>query len=307
MHKLKDYSTQKLALTPDYEGEVIATLISLKANLGKRKAILYLHGYLDYFFQEHLGEAFNARAFDFYALDLRKYGRSLLAHQHPNYCRSISEYYEEIDTAIRQISRSSNGEVYLMGHSTGGLIASNYMNYGKEKDLVKALLLNSPFLGFNLNRPVKTIIKVAARPIAAMFPYARVKGALSPAYVKSIHKDFHGIWNFNLDWKPLEGFATYFAWLAAIEKAHQSLKRSNIKVPILILHSHASSKYSDFKEEAMRKDIVLDVDDIKRIGAKLGSNVSLLEIENAKHDVFLSNSLVRTEAFKEMFKWLAAL
>lgn len=307
MIELKDYSTQTIPLAPDYEGKVVATLISLNANIGNRKAVLYLHGYLDYFFQEHLGVAFNANDFDFYALDLRKYGRSLLAHQHPNYCRAISEYFEELDIAIRQISKSSNGEIYLMGHSTGGLIACNYMNFGKEQGLIKGLLLNSPFLNYNLSKLEKATIKFTAGPISSIFPYAKVKGALSPAYVKSIHKDFYGIWDFNLDWKPLEGFATYFAWLAAIEKAQQKLKGSKIKVPILILHSHASSKFSDFQEEAMRKDIVLDVADIKRIGTELGSKVSLLEIVDAKHDVFLSNTKVREIAFKEMFTWFESL
>ena len=39
--------------------------------------MLYLHGWNDYFFQTHLADAFAALGFDFYALDLRRYGRSL--------------------------------------------------------------------------------------------------------------------------------------------------------------------------------------------------------------------------------------
>jgi alpha-beta hydrolase superfamily lysophospholipase len=37
-----------------------------------------------------------------------------------------SEYYEEITVAIRQIEKITNGEIFLLGHSTGGSIASNY-------------------------------------------------------------------------------------------------------------------------------------------------------------------------------------
>jgi alpha-beta hydrolase superfamily lysophospholipase len=58
--------------------EVIATLISSNRNLGDRRSVLYLHGYNDYFFHTHVAEKFNENNFDFYALDLRKYGRSLL-------------------------------------------------------------------------------------------------------------------------------------------------------------------------------------------------------------------------------------
>jgi alpha-beta hydrolase superfamily lysophospholipase len=55
---------------------VIATLISSNRNLGDA-GVLYLHGYNDYF-HTHVAEKFNENNFDFYALDLRKYGRSLL-------------------------------------------------------------------------------------------------------------------------------------------------------------------------------------------------------------------------------------
>jgi alpha-beta hydrolase superfamily lysophospholipase len=70
--------------------------------------VLYLHGYVDYFFQTHLAEFFTARGYDFYALDLRKYGRSLRSHQTPNFCRDIAEYYPEIDRALK-IIRDDDG------------------------------------------------------------------------------------------------------------------------------------------------------------------------------------------------------
>ncbi|MFQ3175003.1 MAG: alpha-beta hydrolase superfamily lysophospholipase [Flavobacterium sp.] len=304
MDIVKDYTSQTIKLKPDYEGEVMATLVTSKFNVGDRKSVLYLHGYIDYFFHEHMGEEFNAHNFDFYALDLRKYGRSLLPHQHPNYCRDITEYFEEITIAIRQIHNFCNGDIFLLGHSTGGLTASNYMNDGQEKKLIKGLILNSPFLDFYQSNFQKTLVYLASKVIAGIFPYAKVNGAVPTAYAQSIHKDFYGEWNYNLDWKPIIGFPTYFSWLLAIRTAHKKLANSNIIVPVLVMHSNASSKLSKFSEEAMYKDIVLDVNDIKRIGAKLGKRVSLLEIENAQHDIFLSPKNVREKAFNEMFSWL---
>src|SRR5687768_3536362 len=62
---------------PDYDGEVIATLVRNEPLVSQAKgAVLYLHGFIDYFFQRHVAEAFNGAGYDFYALDLRKYGRS---------------------------------------------------------------------------------------------------------------------------------------------------------------------------------------------------------------------------------------
>jgi len=304
MDILKDYTNQTIKLKPDFEGEVTATLVSSKFNTGNRKSVLYLHGYVDYFFQSHLGEKFIENNFDFYALDLRKYGRSMLAHQNPNYCRDIKEYFEEITIAIRQIYESGSRDIFLLGHSTGGLIASNYMNYGLEKDLIKGLILNSPFLDFNQTNFQKSIIYLAAKLIAGIFPYSKINGALSPAYVQSIHKDFYGEWDFNLDWKPIKGFPTYFSWLLAIRAGHKKLVNSNIIAPVLVLHSSGSSKISAYSKEAMSKDIVLDINDIKRVGAKLGKKVTIVEIENAQHDIFLSQKKVRENALNQMFNWL---
>lgn len=304
MDIIKDFKSQTIKLKPDYEGEVTATLVTSKFNVGNRNSVLYLHGYIDYFFQAHVAEKFNAHNFDFYALDLRKYGRSLLAHQHPNYCRDIGEYFEEITIAIRQIRESGGGDIFLVGHSTGGLIASNYMNDGQEKGLIKGLILNSPFLDFYQSNFQKTLVYLAAKLIAGIFPYAKVNGALSSAYAQSLHKDFYGEWDYNLDWKPINGFPTYFSWLLAIRAAHKKLANSNIDAPVLVMHSSASSKISTFSQEAMSKDTVLDINDIRRIGAKLGKQVTLLEIENAQHDVFLSPKNVREKAFNEMFSWL---
>ena len=81
-----------------------ATLISATCEMPSSKAILYVHGYVDYFFQTHMAERFVREGWNFYALDLRKYGRSLLPHQHAYYCRDLREYFPEDDLAIEQIS-----------------------------------------------------------------------------------------------------------------------------------------------------------------------------------------------------------
>ena len=42
------------------------------------RAVLYLHGRSDYFFQTHLAQAYLDAGFEFYALDLRACGRAVL-------------------------------------------------------------------------------------------------------------------------------------------------------------------------------------------------------------------------------------
>jgi alpha-beta hydrolase superfamily lysophospholipase len=299
-----DFNYYTLQLASDYEGEVTATLISSKENQGRKKAVLHIHGFIDYFFHPHVAEQFIQHDFDFYALDLRKYGRSLLPHQHPNYCKDLEEYFEEISIALRIISENQSTDITLLGHSTGGLIACNYMNDGAERKLVKNLVLNSPFLNFNLPKPVKKAGLVLAKFSSQAMPYGKLEGALPPSYPESLHKDFHGEWDFNLAWKPIKGFPTFFKWLLAINRGQKKLKKSAIAVPVLLLHSHQSKRIVKFNEQAHSADIVLNVEHMKSLGPKLGSTITLKEIHNGMHDLFLSQKEVREKAFKEMFGWL---
>ena len=144
-----------------------------------------------------------------------------------------------------------------------------------------------------------------AKLVSSIFPYSKIEGALSPAYAQSIHKDFYGEWDFNKAWKPINGFPTYLKWVVAVAEAQKKLKESNITVPILILHSSESVRLSTFSQEALSKDIVLNIEDIKRVGSQLGNNVTLLSIDNAIHDIFLSSKMVREVAFCTMFSWLS--
>ena len=303
MNLKDDYTSQNIKLNSDYEGEVKAVLTASKNNKGGRKSVLYLHGYIDYFFHPHLGEKFNQNNFDFFALDLRKHGRSLMKHQHPNYCKNIEEYFEEISIAIRLIKSGVN-PLFLLAHSTGGLTASCYMNSGEERDLINGLILNSPFLDFNQSKIEKTLSKFLARLISKFSNYAKIEGALSPVYAQSVHKDHYGEWEFNLDWKPIKGFPTYFKWIDAIARAQKRLEESNIQVPTLIMHSSGSVKTKKYSKEVMTNDIVLNTEDIKRVGKKLGDKVTMMQIDNAQHDIFLSSEPVREVAFNKMFTWL---
>jgi alpha-beta hydrolase superfamily lysophospholipase len=107
------------SLKDDYEGKVIATLVRRDSKTKTKKAILYIHGFNDYFFQEEMAKTFNKQGYNFYALDLRKYGRSYLKHQKLNNVRSLQEYDEEIDISLKTINSENNSQVILMGHSTG--------------------------------------------------------------------------------------------------------------------------------------------------------------------------------------------
>jgi len=304
MNIVDDFIETTLVLSDDYEGEVVATLISAKSNSANRKSVLYLHGYVDYFFQAHLAEAFVEKGYNFYALDLRKHGRSLLPHQHPNYFADVEEFYEEITMSIEIIKEESSEALYLLGHSTGGLIASNYMVNGSSRSQIKALMLNSPFLEIKFPHILRRPLFMLSALVSSVAPYAKFPAMFSVVYGESAHKDFHGEWDYNLAWKPMNGFDLYYKWMRGIIGAQDRLGKGDIEVPILVMHAEQSLDLKKYSVEAQSADTVLVVEDMQRIGAELGDEVTLITVKEGMHDLFLSKPAVRTLALSEMLAWL---
>ena len=283
---LPGFEALELAAPDDYDGRVVATLVRLPAPAARRGALLYVHGFIDYFFQRHMAERFAAEGYAFYALDLRKHGRSLLPHQHPCFCKDLSEYYDDLTRALAEI----DAPVLLAGHSTGGLVCSFYAAEGDRGSQVNALWLNSPFLEFNASGSRLRKLKIA-RALGKFFPFLNNPGAVLPAYVRSIHRNWNGAWDFDLALKPLYGFPAYFGWVRAIFNAHANVHAGlSLPVPVLSMHS----------DEA---DIVLDWKQVSRWSRTLGKDVSVLQFPGGLHDLVLSRREIREEVFRQLFAW----
>jgi len=300
------YELRRLTFEPDAEGEVVATLVSLRCDKPTTRAVLYLHGFTDYFFQTHLAEFFTARGYDFYALDLRKYGRSLLPHQTPNFCWDISEYYAEIDEAVRIIRDEDGHDTLLVnGHSTGGLIAALWADRVRGRGLVQGVFLNSPFFEFNAPWFTRRVVGPLLQRFGRWRPMAKLPQELGTTYGLSIHRDHHGEWVYDLEWKPLAGYPVYAGWVRAIGQAHRRVWAGlAIDVPVLVACS-ARSYRGRFAEAAHHADSVLNVDHIARFAVGLGPDVMLLRIEGGKHDLTLSPPPAREQLFAELDGWLS--
>ncbi len=301
---LDGFEITTIALPQAFDGPAVATLVRRRAAQPAGRAVLYLHGFIDYFFQAHMAAAYNAHGYDFYALDLRRYGRSLRPHQRPNYCKDLREYYPEIDRAIDLISADGHSWLLLNGHSTGGLTGALYANEGARRGQIRALFLNSPFVDLNVTPPQRAQAAVATR-LGAVLPTLPLGAVISPLYAQSVHKDYHGEWDFDLSWKPIAGHPAYAGWLRAITTGQRRLQAGlNIACPILLMHSARSHLGKAWSEEFTRADCVLDVAHMRRYGPGLGRNVSLLAIEGGLHDLVLSAAPVRERVFSELFAWL---
>ncbi len=110
-----EFEQLTLPLGQDDEGEVVATLVRAlpQRSFWKRLLegplpladvdVLYVHGWSDYFFQKRLARFWTSRGAHFYALDLRKYGRSLREGQTHGFVTSLTTYDEDIAAALAAI------------------------------------------------------------------------------------------------------------------------------------------------------------------------------------------------------------
>jgi alpha-beta hydrolase superfamily lysophospholipase len=299
------YESRTIPLADDDEGEVVATLVRLRANAPTNRAVLYLHGFVDYFFQKHLAEFFTQRGYDFYALDLRKYGRSLRPHQTANFITDLAQYDQEIDEAVRIIREEDGHDVLLVnGHSTGGLIAALWADRVRGRGVVQGLFLNSPFFEFNTPWLMRHALNPVINAIGRRNPKSVLPQKLGDTYGQSIHSGHHGEWDYNLDWKPLHGYPIYAGWVRAIGEAHRRLQRGlRIDVPVLVAAS-ARSYWGKFAEAAHHADAVLNVDHIARYTPGLGKDVTLVRIDGGKHDLTLSPAKARADLFAKLDNWL---
>lgn len=301
---LSDYELTVLPLPAEDDGALVGTVVRKFCASKSRTAFVYVHGYVDYFFHEHVADAVRDAGMDFYAIELRRYGRSLRGGNRPNYCTDLAQYFEEITQAIDISLEDGHDHIVLYGHSTGGLIASLYADHGARRAQLSAVVLNSPFFEFDISRADQFKLRIAV-VLGRFIPWFTDGKGLPPHYGRTIHASERGEWHYNLQWKPINGFPTYFGWARAITQGHARVQSGlNIQCPVLVLHSDASRDGDGWNENSFTRDIVLDVNDMRKYSAGLGTNVTRTEIPNAIHDVMLSRVDVRENALQQMVQWL---
>ncbi|HSA51735.1 MAG TPA: alpha/beta hydrolase [Yinghuangia sp.] len=305
---LGGFEATTLPLRDDAEGEAVATLVRRRADEPTRRAVLYVHGFNDYFFQTHLADFYTGAGFDFYALDLRSYGRSIRPHRRTNYIDDLGRYAEELDEAARLVREVDGHDVLLVnGHSTGGLVTALWAHHRVGRGVIDGLFLNSPFLDLNaplVTRTVGVRAVHAARHYVAERP---VPSALGGGYGQSLHRDHRGEWEFDTAWKSLAGLPAYAGWVAAVHRGHRAVARGlTIDVPVLVMASAASVDGRAWSEALHHADAVLDANRIALLAPRLGGHVTIVRIEGGMHDLVLSRKPVRDRVFDELRRWLGA-
>lgn len=296
------YVASELAL----RGGEVATLVRRGCEEPRNGAVLYVHGYVDYFFQAHVAEHFVERGYDFYAVDLRRCGRSLRPGDTPFFFDDLATFEEELDAAAEQIRSDGHTRITVLGGSTGGLVVSLWLSRRGDAIPVEAVVLNSPWLDLQEPWFMRTFGTLLLYGLGQVLPGLVLPQGISPAFGASLHADQHGEWTFNTEWKPLVDAPTYAGVIAAVRRGHAKLHRGlHLRMPILVMHSDRSLLgLKRWEPAAQSADCVLDVEQMTQWAPKLGDDVTDVTIPGGLHDLFLSERPVRERAFAEMDSFL---
>ena len=307
-----------LPLDDDFEGEVVTTLVRYRPEIDPgcvtmpgvvtprvRRVVLYLHGWSDYFFNHELGPFWLDNEAAFYAIDLRKYGRSLRRHQSAGYVDRLETYAEDIEAALAVVAQEHPGlPVVLMAHSTGGLTVSLWAHHNPGR--VAGLVLVSPWLETQGSSVVRTLSTPLVTELAKNFPL-RLTPQIDLGFYNRTISDLHdGEWSLVAPWRPTRSFPARYGWLAAVLRGHARVAKGlDVDVPVLVLRSQKSLISPVWDDAMTTSDIVIEVDVIAERALRIARNVTVATVPDAIHDVLLSKRPVRDVAYGHIARWAA--
>ncbi len=325
----------------DDEGELVATLVralpqprtAWQRVMGRTRQledvdVLYVHGWNDYFYQKGLARYFTDRGARFYALDLRKFGRSLRDGQTHGYIEDLASYDVEIGLSLQLMGQSlgphhideessrlqavvgdagrEQRRLLLMGHSEGALILALWAD--RHRGIADGLLFNSPWfvlqLGGAVRRALASVVNLRARfaprdlalpQIDLGFYHEAQRRVSDPVEQASINR----AWRSDTS-PPVRG-----GWLRAILEGHARVDAGlDIDAPICALLSDRSIFGLGWRDEMVDVDTVIEVTRTAHATLKLGNEVTIERVPGALHNVFMSRPEVAARAYDTLGRWL---
>ncbi|WP_313771008.1 alpha/beta fold hydrolase [Arthrobacter zhaoxinii] len=116
-----------------------------------------------------------------------------------------------------------------------------------------------------------------------------------------------GEWDVDPQWRPPFSFPVRAGWIKAVLAGHARVARGlDIRVPVLLLASAASTISPTWNPLMLRTDSVLDVNLMAQRGVLLGPEVTVYRFEGALHDTLLSALPVRARVYAGIRRWARA-
>ena len=229
----------------------------------------------------YLGNLFSA----FYLIDHRGHGNSGGNKGHASY---FDIYAKDAFLAIKRfknfVDAQGNGaEIYLVGHSMGGLITLRTLMNHQDLPIKKAVV-SSPM--FKLAFQVPKIKEVAGKILSMVLPSLPLPGE---PIAQNVSRDPNVVEHYTTD--PLNhGFASpgfYFGYLKALKDTYQ--RPNDIKIPILF--------------QVAMSDRIIDAHSTLEFYNSLKSkDKKIITYENLFHEIY--NEPEKEKVFGDLVQWI---
>jgi alpha-beta hydrolase superfamily lysophospholipase len=273
-----------------------------------KAAVVHVHGYNDYFFQEHLARAFAAAGYAFYAVDLRAAGRSLQPDQIPHFVMDLREQATDIAAAARAVRALEPGlPLVVHAHSTGGLTASLWAHAHRNTAGADAgpdvLVLDSPFLDLWAPDWQRTIMTQVLDTVGRLAATAVLSDGPS-RYAEHLLAANGGRWEFDTTLKRPEGLPRRVGWFVAVRRGQARVAAGlEIACPVLLARSDSSGPDDLDNPLLDAQDTVLDVEQMAALVPRLGRDVTEFVVPGGVHDLALSATGPREAYLHGMLEW----
>jgi alpha-beta hydrolase superfamily lysophospholipase len=216
-------------------------------------------------------------------LDFRGHGQSDGRRWHVD---AFAEYLHDVDAFVAKLSQDgiAGDQLFLLGHSQGGLIAALWAI--THPKLVAGVVLSSPYFRLAMKPPAAKVL--AAKLVGRVVPWLPVSADIKVAKLTSDPELQR--WT---DRDPLYGRATTPRWFEESTRAQiQALRRAGeLSVPLLVLAAGA--------------DEIADVSAARAfVDAAQTSDKRLVVYDGFRHEIF--NEVRRQEPIGEAIAWLVA-
>jgi alpha-beta hydrolase superfamily lysophospholipase len=246
-----------------------------------KASLLLVHGLGEHSARyEHVAQALNSSGINVYSFDLKGHG---LSEGPRAFVRDISEFRLDLETIYQQIPKGV--PLFMLGHSMGGLIITDYLLESPKTNL-KGVILTGPALeaGEDINAFKKVLIKI----LNWISPNIRTV-KLDPKSISSDKGEVKKYINDPLIFHEAGKAGMGVALLSAM--AIVKPKFNSFDYPVLIMHGGA--------------DKITNITGSKRLYAKSPSEDKEIKIwDKGFHEIF--NETNKSEVIAHMTSWLSA-
>lgn len=242
-----------------------------------------VHGY-----GEHSGRYLNPvnyfvpRGYALYAYDLRGHGKSPGPRGH---IQRFAEYLADTDAFVKFVRRQEpDRQIFLVGHSLGGLIVSAYVEEHGAGDL-SGLIMSSAFLGFKMQVPAGKA--ALGRVMSRLMPALTMKNDLS---AEALSHDPAVVAAYDTDSLNHHVATARFFTEVTDAQARALARAETVRLPLLVVYAGA--------------DQIVDPDCSRVFFERAASADKTAHCyDGYYHEIF--NEVGRADVFQDIERWLA--